>query len=147
MGRDLQSPPQERPPGLAVRAIRAQAASTLLGGLLTVGILLTVSWLGSYLLGGASHVPPHWFYIPILLAAARFGLRGAVGAAVAAGLLAGPLLPADVATQTAQSSADWLSRMGFFVGIGLVMGAVIVGLMSALRREVGLAREAGHLAL
>ena len=148
MGRERAGEPlHERPPGLAVRAIRAQAASTVPVGLLTVGVLLTLSWLVSYLLGGAGNVPPHWFYIPILLAAARFGLPGAVVGAIAAGLLAGPLLPDDVATHTAQPLADWLGRMGFFVGIGLVMGAVTLGLTAAHRREIGLTREAGHVAL
>jgi PAS domain S-box-containing protein len=148
MGRDRNDDPStQEPPNWAFRAIRAQGASSLTEGLLTVAGLLVVSWLVSYLLGGADHVPPHWFYIPILLAAARFGLPGAAVAAVAAGLLAGPLLPADVALREAQPLADWLSRLGFFVGIGLVMGAVTVGLTTALRREIGHARDATDLAV
>jgi PAS domain S-box-containing protein len=147
MGRERNDPLERRAPSWAIRAIRAQGASSLGGGLLTVAVLLALSWLVSYLLGGAGHVPPHWFYIPILLAAARFGLPGAAAAGLAAGLLAGPLLPADVATHTAQPLADWLGRLGFFVGIGLVMGAVTVGLTSALEREIDLARDAADLAL
>jgi PAS domain S-box-containing protein len=112
-----------------------------------VVVLLGLSWFVSYALGGAGHVPPHWFYIPILLAAARFGLTGAAVAAVAAGLVAGPLLPADVATGTPQHLLDWMGRLGFFLGIGLVMGAVIVGMKSSLGREVALARGDRDLAL
>jgi PAS domain S-box-containing protein len=137
----------DRAPSWAIRAIRAQAASSFVGGLAVVAALLFASWLVSYLLGGADRVPPHWFYIPILLGAARFGLVGALGAAIAAGLLAGPLLPADVATSETQPLADWLGRMGFFVGIGAVMGTVTVGLTSAMQREIDLTRTSGDLAL
>jgi signal transduction histidine kinase/CheY-like chemotaxis protein len=100
-----------------------------------VVLLLGLSWLVSYALGGAGRVPPHWFYVPVLVAAARFGLAGAAAAAVVAGLLAGPLLPLDVRTGTQQHLLDWTARLGFFLGIGLVMGAVIVRLKTSLERE------------
>ncbi len=109
--------------------------------------LLGLSWLVSYVLGGAGRVPPHWFYVPILLAAARFGLPGAAVTAVVAGLVAGPLLPLDVSTGTQQHLLDWSARLGFFLGIGLVMGAVIVRLKGSLEREIALAREDRDLAL
>jgi len=112
-----------------------------------VAVLLGLSWLVSYVLGGAGRVPPHWFYVPILLAAARFGLPGAAATAVVAGLVAGPLLPLDVATGTQQHRLDWSARLGFFLGIGLVMGAVIVRLKGSLEREIALAREDRDLAL
>jgi len=98
------------------RAIRAQGASSLSGGLAIVAGLLGLSWLISYVLGGAGQVPPHWFYVPILLAAARFGLAGAAATAVVAGLVAGPLLPLDVATGAQQHVLDWSGRLGFFLG-------------------------------
>jgi PAS domain S-box-containing protein len=109
--------------------------------------LLGLSWLVSYVLGGAGRVPPHWFYLPILLAAARFGLPGAAATAVVAGLVAGPLLPLDVSTGTQQHLLDWSARLGFFLGIGLVMGAVIVRLKGSLEREIALAREGQDLVL
>jgi PAS domain S-box-containing protein len=112
-----------------------------------VAVLLGLSWLVSYVLGGAGRVPPHWFYVPILLAAARFGLPGAAVTAVVAGLVAGPLLPLDVSTGTQQHLLDWSARLGFFLGIGLVMGAVIVRLKGSLEREIALAREDRDLAL
>src|SRR6266536_5342487 len=84
---------------------------------------------------------------PILLAAARIGLAGAAATAVVACLVAGPLLPLDVATGARQHLLDWSGRLGFFLGIGLVMGAVIVRLKGSLEREIALAREDGYLAL
>lgn len=133
--------------GWAARAIRAQGASSPGRALAIVAVLLGVSWLISYALGGAGRVPPHWFYVPVLVAAARFGLTGAAATAVVAGLLAGPLLPLDVATGARQPVLDWSGRLGFFLGIGLVMGAIIVRLKTSLEREVALAQEERDLAL
>lgn len=75
----------------------------------------------TYALGGASRVPPHWFYLPILFAGVRFGLTGAVPTAVAAGLLAGPLTPGNVATGAPQALSDWGTRGAFFVLIGVTL--------------------------
>jgi diguanylate cyclase (GGDEF)-like protein len=86
--------------------------------------VLGASWLPTYLAGGASIMPPLWFFVPILLAGVRFGTGGAALAAVAATLLAGPLTPGDVAHDIAQQQSDWLIRGGFFLGIGLVMASV-----------------------
>jgi hypothetical protein len=76
---------------------------------------LVLSWLVAYLVGGAGVAAPHWFYLPVLYAAARFGCRGAGVSAVAAGLLAGPLLPLHVSAGVAQQPVDWLTRASFFV--------------------------------
>src|SRR5687768_5754845 len=94
-------------------------------GVVLVALGLAVSWMVTYLLGGAGRVPPHLFYIPILLAAARFGLAGTVLCALAAGALAGPLMPLDVVQDTDQPFSDWMGRTGFFVAIGVVMALVI----------------------
>jgi EAL domain len=83
-----------------------------------IGVLLQVLWLLSVAVGGSSVVPPHWFYLPIGIAAARFGHVGAVVTAVASGIVAGPLLPADVAQGEPQVFSDWASRTAFFVAVG-----------------------------
>jgi diguanylate cyclase len=97
-------------------------------GVVIVGLAL--SWLVADLIGGAGVAAPHWFYIPLLYAAARFGCRGAAASATAAGLLAGPLLPLDVASGVAQHPVDWLTRAAFFVIIGQAM-ALVIGLNRA----------------
>jgi signal transduction histidine kinase len=139
--------PNGRAPRWAAKAIRAQGASSPVRSLAIVALLLGLSWLLSYALGGAGRVPPHWFYVPVLVAAARFGLVGAAATGVVAGLLAGPLLPFDVAAGTAQHLLDWSGRLGFFLGVGLVMGAIIVRLKSSLEREISLVQEERNLAL
>jgi signal transduction histidine kinase len=136
-----------RASGWAARAIRAQGASSPARALAIVALLLGLSWLVSYALGGAGRVPPHWFYVPVLVAAARFGVAGAAATAVVAGLLAGPLLPLDVATGARQHVLDWSGRLGFFLGIGLVMGAIVVRLRASLEREIALTQEERDLAV
>jgi EAL domain-containing protein (putative c-di-GMP-specific phosphodiesterase class I) len=82
--------------------------------------LLAASWGIARGLGGANAVAPHWFYIPVVLAAVRFGSRGALLAGAAALVLAGPLLPAEMSSMAAQPLRDWLTRGVFFIVIGQV---------------------------
>lgn len=86
-----------------------------------MAFLLATCWAISAAVGGAGVIPPHWFYLPIAVAAARFRFIGAVAVALGSGLLAGPLLPLDVAAGTSQAPLDWTARTAFFLGIGLVM--------------------------
>lgn len=74
-----------------------------------------LAWLLSFVAGGASFLPPHAFYVPIAIVGIRFGVRGAVAAGVIAAVLAGPALPADVASWTPQHRSEWVSRGVFFV--------------------------------
>jgi diguanylate cyclase len=105
----------------------------------SVSVGLAGSWAIAYGVGGASKVAPHWFYLPVLYAAARFGCRGAVLCGVAAGLLAGPLMPADVAHGLAQHPEDWVARACFFVIIGQAMALVIGQTRTVITGEVELA--------
>ncbi|MGH2813008.1 MAG: sensor histidine kinase [Actinomycetota bacterium] len=91
--------------------------SPLLGVVIVAGCL-ALSWLAVYPLGGAAYVAPNFFYVPILLAAVRFGAVGAAVVAIASTLLSGPLMPADVSAGTAQKTGDWVSRGGFFLVLG-----------------------------
>jgi diguanylate cyclase len=115
--------------GFTVRAPRSLAWTFTAAG-------LAACWALSYGLGGASLFPPHWFYLIILLAAVRFGWRGALTTALVSGVLAGPLLPAMVSTGAGQPLSDWLTRAGFFVLLGQAM-ALFVGLSrQSLAEEV-----------
>jgi EAL domain-containing protein (putative c-di-GMP-specific phosphodiesterase class I) len=107
-----------------------------------IAVMLALSLGLGMVLGGASRVAPHWFYIPVLFAAARFGRLGALVTGLLAGLLAGPALPAVVAAGTPQEPQDWIVRAFFFVLIGEVAALVIdatrvdlVRAVSQLRRE------------
>lgn len=99
------------------------AAGTAHPAAAAAGILLAVAgvWLLTHTAGGSRTVFPHLFYIPVLFAAIRFGVRGAALAGVVAGLVAGPLLPADTATGEPQAVVNWVLRMVMFVGIAALM--------------------------
>lgn len=111
-----------------------------------VASILVLSWFATYALGGAGRVAPHWFYLAILSAAARFGFPGAWVTGALAGILAGPLLPLDVDTGTVQAASDWLSRGAFFLGIGTVMAWLVRRLQDALRRELDVLEQERELA-
>ena len=109
--------------------------------------LLAVSWALGRAVGGAGGVAPLWFYVPIVLAAVRFGPRGAFVAAALSMLLAGPLLPADTHTMAAQPLSDWLTRGSFFILIGLVVALASrqpEGARALARRVTRLDRDLRH---
>ncbi|MGY6501250.1 MAG: EAL domain-containing protein [Acidimicrobiales bacterium] len=90
-------------------------AAAIIGGGLAASTGLTVA------LGGPSVVAPHWFYIPIAVAGVRFGPKGAAVAGVSAGLLAGPVIPAETYGDATQDLLDWGSRLAFFVVLGVLL--------------------------
>lgn len=105
-----------------------------------IALTLGLAWSLSRFAGGANELPPHGFYVPILFAAVRFGLRGAIPTALVASILSGPLLPADVASSAAQSSAEWLTRGTFFLIIGICMAGLT---QAAVTRERAFIDRAG----
>jgi diguanylate cyclase (GGDEF)-like protein/PAS domain S-box-containing protein len=106
--------------------------------LLVIALLTALSWVAAYFLGGGTNVAPHWFYIPVFMAGLRFGPSGALAAAVISMYVAGPLLPADVATHTPQALSDWVSRGIFFIVIGQFVTQLFIGVRRISAREVNL---------
>lgn len=86
-------------------------------GVALVVSLLAASWWLTHAGGGARTVLPHLFYVPVVVAAVRFGAVGAALTAVAAAVLAGPLMPLDSATGQDQGWG-WVLRGAFFVLLG-----------------------------
>lgn len=78
------------------------------------------AWVATYAAGGSETSVPHAFYIPVVVAALRFGPGGTVAVACAAGVAAGPLMPLDVSEGASQSTVNWLARLGFLVLVGQV---------------------------
>jgi diguanylate cyclase (GGDEF)-like protein/PAS domain S-box-containing protein len=100
--------------------------------------LIGASWVAAYYLGGGTNVAPHWFYVAVFLAGLRFGPFGALVAAAASMFVAGPLLPADVATNTPQALSDWVSRGIFFILIGQFVTLLFGGVRRLSVRETQL---------
>lgn len=90
-----------------------------------IGTGIAVAWGVSWVGGGANIVPPHAFYLPIILAGVRFGVRGAAGTASIAAVVAGPLLPAVVDEGRTQANLDWVVRGLFFLALGVCVAALL----------------------
>jgi EAL domain-containing protein (putative c-di-GMP-specific phosphodiesterase class I) len=106
------------------------AAALIIACQLVASVLLALA------LGGAGKAAPHWFYVPVVCAGARFGLSGVLVTGLAAGVLAGPAVPLDVAAGVSQTPADWLTRAAFFVLIGMFVSTVLERSTSELQREL-----------
>lgn len=126
----------------AIRAFMKTSAVT--AGLVIVS-LIVFGWAAIYFAGGTRYIPSHWFYIPILFAAIRFGLKGATVTAVICGIVAGPLLPTEVALGVHQSTSVELYRAGYFVLMGVLLAAIIVRLEDSLVKETELAKHAAEV--
>ncbi len=77
-----------------------------------------------YATGGTRYVWAHLMYLPIVLAAAGFKIRGGVVAALIAGLTLGPLMPLDVGAGLPQTTSNWVFRVCVFILIGGVSGLI-----------------------
>jgi EAL domain-containing protein (putative c-di-GMP-specific phosphodiesterase class I) len=123
-----------------VLAVTVNAPKLLAWQLTVVG--LGLCWAASYLLGGEQYASPVLVLAVVVMTGIRFGWRGALVTSVAAGVLVGPLLPADVGAGTSQSVNEWASRLASFVILGQLVAfmtqvparAVAVDL-ARLRRE------------
>lgn len=130
-----------RPAGFPVRnggmrAFQAYSQATPPVAVVMIVASLAGAWAGCVLLGGSRTPAPHLFYVPIVLAAVRFAWPGAAATALAAGLLAGPLLPADVPTGIGQPPAAWLLRLVIFFGIGLFIALLVTGPEASVRSRL-----------
>jgi EAL domain-containing protein (putative c-di-GMP-specific phosphodiesterase class I) len=109
--------------GLRLYLAYSQAHPLL--SLTMVALGLGAAWCGCLLLGGSRTAGPHLFYVAIVLAAVRFAWPVVAATAVAAGVLAGPLLPADIDAGIPQVPSAWLLRLGIFVGVGVFMALLV----------------------
>lgn len=113
---------------------------------LLIAFLLADCWGIVYAIGGTGRVAPHFFYLPILFAAIRFGLPGALLAGVASAILAGPAMPLDTETGEAQVASDWVSRGVFFLVIGGLFATMVSTLRRAWSRQLDVAERERELA-
>lgn len=70
--------------------LAASTATWVWVALVAVGLF--TGWSVAVGRGSTTDVARHLFYVPVVLAAVRFGVSGGLSTAVAAGMLAGPLV-------------------------------------------------------
>ncbi|WP_038054070.1 bifunctional diguanylate cyclase/phosphodiesterase [Thioalkalivibrio sp. ALJ1] len=126
---------------LARSTLRAWVGMSFVSASLLIIGGLTLSWVIVYTAGGADSIVPHLYYVPILFAAARFGAGAALAVALVAGVLAGPLTPVDVSAGIAQETERWLTRTGFFVGIGQLMAWLVIPALHPVTEELRRMRQ------
>ena len=78
-----------------------------------------ITWV-IFLSGGTATSFTNLMYIPIILSAFYFDIKGAVSAALLGGLLLGPWMPISVSEDIMQKPSNWLFRIVMFLVIGIV---------------------------
>lgn len=77
-----------------------------------------------YKTGGTKFVYAHTMYIPIILAAFFYRVKGGFFIGILGGMILGPYMPATVETGEMQLTMNWVYRLVFFVIIGSFSGLV-----------------------
>lgn len=102
-----------------------------------IGLLFAGGTVLVYTTGGTKLAWPYVIFVPVLIAAARFGVSGGVLGGLIGGLLLGPLMPLDVAAGIPQQTENWLIRLAFYTGLGAFTGLLFrLKNRESARREV-----------
>ncbi|HUG85151.1 MAG TPA: hypothetical protein VMM13_11330, partial [Euzebya sp.] len=117
------------------RTLAASSADAVLAVFFILATLL-LAWIATSVAGGSMTALPHAFYVPVIIAAVRFGAPGALVAAVAAGVAAGPLMPLDVAAGSPQLLTNWMTRLVTFVIIGQLTAYLSRHSLPSLTEEI-----------
>ncbi len=92
-------------------------------GLVILALIVTVCLL-VYETGGTGFAWLHLMYLPIILAAASFGIYGGVVAALVGGFALGPYMPMNIAAGLPQTTSSWMFRTVFFLLVGAFSGLI-----------------------
>jgi len=105
-----------------------------------IGLMVFLVYLLVIATGGIRFVYSHTMYIPILLAALVFGVKGGIIVGFIAGILLGPIMPVDTATAEMQDFLNWFYRLFIF----LIVGSVFGGLFDRLRYQIQTNQDKGY---
>jgi signal transduction histidine kinase len=103
--------------------LQPKGSRAVILGLIVLALIVLVGLL-VYKTGGTGFAWVHLMYLPIILAAAGFGLYGGITAALVAGFALGPGMPMDVAAGLPQSGSNWMFRIVFFLLVGAFSGLI-----------------------
>lgn len=108
-----------------------------------VGAGLAGAWWLALSSASLTAVSRHWFYVPVVFAAVRFGLPGALITGTAAALLGGP---AVFTVDGAAAAYDvWATRGAFFLGVGVFVAGLLAIVRVSQRQAVALAEQEKRL--
>ena len=111
-----------------------------------ISALMGLCFAAIRLAGGANHLSPSWFCLPIALSGAYLGYLGGVLAALLATLLAGPLVALDTAPYAEQPTSLWVARGGLFLVIGLMSALASARVRASYEHQLELAETSLDLA-
>lgn len=114
--------------------------------LLAVAVMLAAATYVVYSTGGTAYAYPYLILIPVLFAAAWFGLAGGLTAALLAGALMAAM-PLDVERGVSQPLFNWVLRVGLYLVIGGVAGWLFQSLRRAFREREQIVRTDPRSAL
>ena len=77
-----------------------------------------------YATGGTEFAFTHIMYVPIIITAYLFGIKGGISIGFFAGIALGPVMPLNVAEDAIQAPESWMLRMVFFIVIGSLIGSL-----------------------
>lgn len=100
--------------------------SLLIATLVVVGLFAGAGLV--YMTGGTAYAWPYVMLVPVLIAAAWFHVVGGVLAGLLGGLLLGPYMPLEVAAGEMQATANWVTRLVAYSGLGGFAGALFLRL-------------------
>lgn len=75
-----------------------------------------------YLTGGTEYPFTHLIYIPIIISAYFFNIKGSAGTAFIGGIILGPLMPLNVSEGMMQALSSWVFRLLILIIIGTLIG-------------------------
>lgn len=104
---------------------------------------LAAAWALALSSGSLTAVSRHWFYLPVVFAAVRFGLPGALIGGTTAAVLAGP---AVFTVDGAASWETWAARGAFFVAVGVLVAELVAVVRAGQSRAIELAEQEKTLA-
>lgn len=73
-------------------------------------------------MGGTEYPFTHLMYIPIIISAYMFMIKGALGTAILGGFILGPFMPENVSNHIQQDLSNWLFRLCIYIVISVVIG-------------------------
>lgn len=108
------------------------------------GLGLAGAWWLALSSASMTAVSRHWFYLPVVFAAVRFGLPGALITGTAGGLLAGAAVFTVDGAATAYGV--WVPRAAFLTGVGTFVAALVTVVRDSQHQALHIAGEQKQLA-